>query len=740
MTGLMHMSAISAAYAKVLALLGLGDYSLQFKGSPLLLVTLVVLGIFWSFIAYRRTLPPAKPLLRFILGALRAAAILTLLFLIFEPSISRQHTETMKPLLAVVFDDTESMNLQDASQSRRESLKHVMDNPAWKDLEEKFDLNVYALDDSLRRLGIIAVDSLPLMTVGTDLTLAWNDLSKRPEGQDYAACILVSDGGDNVGRDPIQSAAEAGLPIFTVGIGDTARLRDAAVASLSSEETAYQGKPAHLKVRIKAQSMKGQMARLELRGADDELLTQQTVKLPPDDLESEAVLAFTPAKAGNLPLSVRLITSTEEGNRENNKRSLMMEVRQSRLRVLVVSGLPGFEAMFFERSASAFPDIELTAISFVKKSGIQAQSSIDLSRAAANADVLVLFNFPLPDGSVSSQEEMRRVCRDHPLPTWVWLTPNPPLDRLQQLCGDLPFQLEGMRPSGQAEATPVSFYAQLDPDAEVSEEGLWKDLPPVTSPPFAAKLESRAEELLALKDPDTGQDRGPGLISWESASRRFAATFGWGYWRWGFFSAGMGGSEELYANGLSRVLRSLAASPQRRPLRLATERRQFSSGEAVPFSGRVLAGDGSYISSARVEVNLQGPEGASKIILEPDPYGQYSGSFQPGGVGTYSYRGLATFEGDTVGTDSGSFLVEAYNIEKATLSQNRPLLKAISKASGGTYIPADSLGLLSDLIQASPRQVTVSWSRRFFLNWDLFGVLIGLLSLEWFIRKRRGML
>lgn len=732
------MALESSAFSPVL--LSLGGLSVQLKGSPLALILLSIACLVWAYFAYRQTMPPSSIGLRLTLAFLRLAVLLLLIFLIFEPTVSWHRQRSLKPRAAVIVDDSESMKLKDASGERPEQLKKLFSNPAWTDLKRKFDLAYFAAGDSLRPMADLSVDSLRFRTIGSDLALAWEAMSKSGDQQDYAACVLVSDGGDNAGRDPIQAAHRAGVPIYTIGIGDTSPVRDAKIASLADRKTAYRGKPVQITVQLRAQGMENQPAHLDLLDREGKILTSRGLQLPPDDLQTEVTLEFTPDRVGDMPLQVRLTTPGDESSTNNNVRSLPLEVRESRIGTLLISGRPGYETMFLQQAATRLSDLNVEVWTFQDGSAVYGHQPADLVPTLAKTDVLILLDFPGAESPPSWMTELRNALDAHPLPMWFWTDAQSRFDDLQTLCGELPFKISKMRAITAAEAVPTGFYAELDPDAESEETSLWWDLPPLQPPPFAAHLSDNARSLIGLKDPDTGQDMGPALICWETAGRRLAASFGSGFWRWSFRSQGLTGSNELYDGLISKMLSWLAASPQIRPLHVTLDRKLYSSGENVNFTATVSAGDGRAITSAQVEVVLRGAQGESKLLLEPDPYGEYQGSFRPEGVGDYSYQGFAKMGTDTLGGDSGSFLVEAYNVEKETINQNWRLLEGISKASGGAYIPADSLSSLVAQIQAPPRVVLVGWTRRFFLNWDFWGLLIGLLGLEWLIRKRRGML
>lgn len=724
----------------LLSAIELGGFSLDFKGSLVLILLLVISATALSVLVYRRTLPPSGIVLRFFLAVLRLAALAVIIFLIFEPSISFHRQRQLKPLLAVILDNSESMRLTDASGDRFAQLNALFDDPAWEDLEDRFELAIFASGDSLRRLIRLDFDSLNCRAIGTNLAAGWDAALKALDPTECAACLVISDGGNNAGRDPVDAASEAPRPIFTIGIGDTAGVRDARIESLIGSEIAYLDKPAQIMVSVKAFGMDGQDAHLELLDPEGRILARRPINLPPDELKTEIALEFTPKKVGQYPLRVRLVTSEQEHSSENNLRTFPLDVLESLLKIVMISGRSSFEAMFFQRAAAEVPDLETIALTVGKDGQFYADRLVDLTDVISDADVLVLIDFPERDTPAASRSILQRTMANSPLPTWVWLGDNPSLDELEDLCGALPFAITRVQRLGEAEAHPDRFYTVLDPDVEAVERALWYDLPPLQTPNYSIKIQGTASQLLEFRDPESGQPLGPALLSWELEGRRNAVFFGHGYWRWNFMGLGPGGDHDLYTGLQSKILRWLAAGPQKRLLYLSPDKKLYSSGQAAEFRARVQSGSGQPISNAHVDLTVQSPDGEVKILLEPDQHGFYSGSFQPTAVGTHSFSGIAKINEDTLGFDSGRFDVEAYNIEKEALSQNRELLEQIAEASGGSYLPADSLAVLVRLIQAQPRLKETGWNRRFFLNWDFWIVIILLLGLEWFIRKRRGML
>ena len=97
-----------------------------------------------------------------------------------------------------------------------------------------------------------------------------------------------------------------------------------------------------------------------------------------------------------------------------------------------------------------------------------------------------------------------------------------------------------------------------------------------------------------------------------------------------------------------------------------------------------------------------------------------------------------------MGTDEGTFSVGGLNAEFLETRLNKPLLQQIAAQTGGQYYDADNFGSLAHDVTTmpnfNPHDVSKSaeieiWNSRWML-----ALVIFIFSLEWFIRKRNGML
>jgi hypothetical protein len=124
--------------------------------------------------------------------------------------------------------------------------------------------------------------------------------------------------------------------------------------------------------------------------------------------------------------------------------------------------------------------------------------------------------------------------------------------------------------------------------------------------------------------------------------------------------------------------------------------------------------------------------------------GQYEGRLPGLDEGDYSYEAVVQREGALMGKSTGTFSVGESNVEFVETRANHTLLRQLASRSGGRFYSADNIQSLARDTRALPgyRPTEVVRSREFAiwnLTWSL-ALAIVLFSVEWFIRKARGML
>jgi hypothetical protein len=170
----------------------------------------------------------------------------------------------------------------------------------------------------------------------------------------------------------------------------------------------------------------------------------------------------------------------------------------------------------------------------------------------------------------------------------------------------------------------------------------------------------------------------------------------------------------------------------------------YTTQDAIEFTAQVYDDNYQPIDDAQIEVRVQSGSETSTISLNAFGGGQFQGGYEALREGEYKFTANVTANGAAIGSDQGTFSVGGFDAEFLDTRMNKPLLQQIAAQTGGRYYDCNNINLLAHDIgmmpNFKPRDTSNSaeieiWNSRWMLT---FVILI--FALEWFLRKRNGML
>jgi hypothetical protein len=194
-----------------------------------------------------------------------------------------------------------------------------------------------------------------------------------------------------------------------------------------------------------------------------------------------------------------------------------------------------------------------------------------------------------------------------------------------------------------------------------------------------------------------------------------------------------------------QILRWLsAASPPR--LELTLENNTYSPGEKIRVHARVSDKAYQPVTGATVWMMVTAPDGGNREIqltgsLSGNGFekGLYAGAFTVRQAGLYGVAASSTDAQDDVLETSTHFLVTPSPDEFIGASMNRALLERMAAAGGGGFYTLDTMDRLTQDVRALPVSHSITVTKDFWHIPPVLIVLILLLSVEWFIRRRKGL-
>jgi hypothetical protein len=591
------------------------------------------------------------------------------------------------------------------------------------------------------------VDSLRIAGQRTDIAQLIRTVSNRRGMERPGAVVVISDGNSNTGEPPVTIAEQSGIGWYTIGLGDTVPPVDVAVQSLLANPLTVVGRQVTISAALELHRVAGQRVQVVLE-EEGRPVVYDSVRTEREHDRLMVHLPWTPTAPGLRKVTVRAIGPEAEATRANNAVSEYVQVRTDKRSVTVFAGAPSADLTFVRSELERDPAVDVRL--YVQKQGAEFYVQPPSSGVLAESQTCLLLGFPVANTPVDVVRSIAAAC-ERGLPLLFIPSKETDYTKLRLLEPYLPFSTVSSRPTEFMVTPNVNPASTADPllriEGKESDASLWNTLPPIFRTETYVMPAAGAEALATIRVNNVPLPD-PLVLRLNSGKKRSVAILGYGLHRWrlmGVAPSTMRGENvpDVLSSFLSNTMAWLIANDQERRIRVRTTHTRYAPGEAVVFNGTVMDESFAPQDGADVRVTFTGAFGKRDVVLADLGGGRYSANVGSLPAGEYAYSARVSVQGRGLGTDAGRFSVGELGLEDAALTQNAELLKALSERSGaqyGTEAQAEQIAkaALKDP-RLRPHAVTSERDRALWhMPWPLV-LAIGFFSLEWFIRKQRGM-
>jgi hypothetical protein len=717
------------------------DFS--FGYSPWLLPLSVAVAGGLTYWTYRSTVPSLSAGWRSVLGGLRFLALALICFLLLKPVLQRSESSERPPVLAVLVDDTESMqvvtagNASPSAGTTRDSARAVLET--LEDDEVPGSVRFFGIGEAPRALSGSVADSLRFDGARTDLASALQAVPEELQNANLNGLVLVSDGQYNTGRNPLRVADRSPVPIHTVTVGDTTRQRDLRLRSVTTNDRAYLDSEVPVRATLTTTEGRGESVTVTLE-QDGRPLDQREVRLPAGTGEASVDLSFTPETAGLQRLTIRAPELSGEVTTRNNSQTVSLRVLESKRQVLLLGAAPSPNFTALRRVYEGNPDTEVTPrVPTPDGSFLEGSLPEDLS----SFDVVVCAGFPSAPVSEDVVERVATVIDDG-TPALFFLDRQTDLTAWSE---HFAFALPAV-PESETTTFSEAGFSVVDSERQhpifridEADVSLFDRLPPLRGPTISWTPSPDARVLAAQ---GAQADADPLLVVRRRAGQRTAALLGTGVWRWALLPSELEAADPLWPGLAGNLLRWVSTQEDDSPVRVRPVATTFDGGEAVSFTGQVYNESRQPVSDATVDVTVRDSTG-TEYPYTMDPVGQGRYTLDVGTLpeGTYRYEGTARLGDTELGTDQGQFSVAPLRLEYQNPRADAVLMRQLAARSGGTAYTPQSLDQLPTDLERQPSyssDVVQQTSEAELWRTSLFLILILLLLAgEWTVRKYLGL-
>ncbi|GMW01847.1 MAG: hypothetical protein AMXMBFR84_29840 [Candidatus Hydrogenedentota bacterium] len=726
-------------------------------GLGVLIATAVVISYVRSSVQMSRTR-------RYVLLGMRLAAVTAIVGILLRPMKDLPAPDDgQRPDFSVVIDVSESMNTEDAEEgSRLNSVKHAMSSARslfTDDLAERYNVQYYTFGDDLNPSSLFQIiEESSANERMTDIGAALTSTGAPTEKRKLGGILLISDGRENAGGAVLQAARylkTLQVPVWTVPVGTATEVKDAYLTARLAQNFLYVDQPGKLRVRIAQTGFDGWYAKVNLYREDEYVETRQemlsgggvTIEFPLEE-----------AQKGMVRYAVELEPLNGENDETNNRRTLFARVVDEKSKILFLEARPGWDSKFLLRVLQRDPYVQVTSIFRVtdEKVFTVAEKATDDPLVKATVDTVTmpqtrdeLFEY---DCIILGQQadtlfsaELMPVLKDYVSDRGgsivlargrSFAEDNEVFATLAPVVWDDDV-LKGLRfeLTSEGRVSPIFSLGEQTP-ADV----VLRELPEMLS---IARVQQEKSLAVVLARTPTGEAGSEiATVAYQRYGKgKVMSIGGSGLWRWSFMPPNLAEYDEVFARFWTQMIRWLISESDFLPgqeISFRSDQYAYNLGEQTRFTVRTKFVDDNAFQPA---IEIRSPSGATSHLtpsLSEGEAGLLTATTTPEEEG--EYEAILTYSAGEERTERIRFTVYSDSVEKRFVAADEDTMRQIASITGGECLSLEQLqdlaGKVKDYEQltrekAKPEDV-----------WDtltVFSAILAFLALEWFVRRRSGL-
>lgn len=711
---------------------------------------------------------------RSVLVCLRLAVIAMAMFAMMRPALVQTTTRRQSATLVLLVDQSRSMSVADAvgGKTRWQVLQDAFGDAQdmLTTLGEELEVKLYTFDSQAHLLplqdGRWQLDERP-EGKQTAIGAALEDVLKRESGKRLAGVILLSDGAqrafapnDVPPQLPARRLADLGYPLYTLRFGQARGLgqaRDVAIRDLSVNETVFVKNDLAVHGVVRSEGYGGRSLPVELlmEDAAGKMRPVAGVELraPAGGENLNVELNTVPQTPGEYKVTLRAAPQPGELVTTNNEMSTFVTVLKGGINVLYLEGALRVDSKYLLQSLDASPDIKVDYVRLDRREGSKPLKLQDRFERG-KYDVYVIGDV---DSSQFTKEELAALAAvvrqgaglvmlggfqtfgpggyaETPLADLLPVTldlrerqrPGDAIRSDVQLTGPLrirPSQPQGMR----------HYLMRLDDTSNPAPA--WEKLPPLEG---ANKLGPAKPAAQVLGETP---DKKPLLVVHEAGGRvmAFAADTTWRWWMEGFEAQ----HKRFWRQVVLWLARKDETSEGNVWVKLA--QRRYGPQQRVEFTAGARSPQGEPASDANLAAEVTLPDGTARKVNLVRQGDHVVGAFDATtNSGDYAIVVTAEQAGAALGKARARFLVFEQDLELDNAAADPTLLASLSamtKPSGGESLAPEELPELLRRLHEQPPELEVETQVKHtpYDTWPFFLLFVSVISVEWYLRKKWGL-
>ena len=662
---------------------------------------------------YTVLLRAKAPLWRFIMLFTRSLTLVIILFLLVNPILNYFGRRTEKPLTAVFIDDSSSIKFH-LDKSNKNPVDLTAAIVEWADSHET-DMSLFTFGNSLR-----PVKSLKRLNF-TDTQTDFSDLPGKMSEIRADHNILITDGIATSGLDLASLNFSDVNPIYTIAVGAAADEVDVSIDRIDAPASVVMGDSLDITVSLKSVLNEQTSTRLEILNESGKSLYDSVILLQPGSGYQSYKLRI-PSENFTEFMTARISAVKDELFAENNQSSFNIKILSARENLLIITGALSYNTAYLKNLIRELPRAEVHHL--FRKSASQWNDDLE-KILQLSPTMIIMDDFPSESGDRNMLNRVVDYSKTKLVPLIYFEGPSAGMITASQLSSE--FQLTAREVQ---HATEVSLVRPLNPY-------LFIDFSQIENvPPQRRNLTwsfQNGGSLLEFSDGLPAIWRFKGQLSFTAVFMPQLAQLS------------LKNSTTEYSGILERIVFDLMLTELLSENNIAvveSDQTGYDFGDPVAFTIRL----NEAVDAIPKTVVLKLTDDKGEIVDEiPARWHEESGSFTtdylPRASGNLSaWSEIEWDNGENTKSDSINISIQDINVEYRNLSPNLNGLNRIAENTGGTSGHINQLESILNAVKITPVKKDYEFHFSAVLTQKYWIIIILLLAIEWWIRKRNGLL
>ena len=638
----------------------------------------------------------------FLLVIIRSLVFFLLILLFLNPSITKESIINQKAKLSILVDNSSSIRF-----FKKDSLVHaILQNfKTHKKLNKRFDINYYSFGNLFQQSDSFSFDENQ-----TDISMPLERISKIQKNASNAI-VLLSDGNQTIGNDYQYTSLKD--PVFPIVIGDTTEYQDVKIAQINVNRYSFINNQFPIESILQYEGTQTIKLRYSLEN-NGKIIFSKRINFSEKN-NSHILKTFIKAtKEGTNFFTSKIEYLENEKNIVNNSKNFSVEVIDKQSEVLLIS---------------SFYHPDLGALKKAIESDKQRKVTIkivDNKNIQLNKYQLVVMYQPnnkfnnIIDQLNSNKSSFMLITGSKT--DWLFLN-NKSLGINKKNINQL-------------ENYSARFYNGF---LNFSQKNIgFENFPPMIDY-YGETTVSIPHQTLLYQSINGFSSQNPLLATANHNNQKKVFLFGEGIWKWRSSSFLKNNSFQYFDEFIGNLVQYASNKKIRNRLDLDITP-YYNANSSIQIGAFYVDENYQFDDRATLLFTIKNKDSKNKKIF---PFSLSGTSYQLEltslEAGEYEYT--IEVDGQNI-SKKGTFKVNEFLIEEQFTNANSSKLELLAQKTAGKLYFEDKYRLVIDDLVTDNRFTTIQKSKKTIdklVNWQwIMLLIIGLLSLEWFIRKYIG--